>query len=119
MKGDFDTFLYEMAGRSLSWVNAFWHSPSATSPTLVNTGYTAGDRILDSIRRSSSDDDIRRGVADLVRVFHDDPPAAFLSWQVTSRAVSKSFDVFAEPDRDIFANVREWRAAPALRQAAR
>jgi peptide/nickel transport system substrate-binding protein len=118
-KGDFDTFLYEMAGRSLSWVNAFWHSPSATSPTLVDTGYTAGDRILDGIRRSSSDDDIRRGVADLMRVFHDNPPAAFLSWQVTSRAVSTSFDVSADPDRDIFTNVWQWRAAAPLKQAAR
>jgi peptide/nickel transport system substrate-binding protein len=120
MKGDFDTFLYEMAGRSLSWVNAFWHSPSATSPTLVNTGYTAGDQILDNIRRSSSDDDIRRGVADLMRVFHDDPPAAFLSWQVTSRAVSTNFDVSAgDPDRDIFTNVWQWHAAAPLKQAAR
>ena len=117
--GDFDAFLFEMAGRSLSWVYAFWHSPSTTTPKLIDTGYTAGDKILDGIRRAHSDEDIRRGVADLMRVFHDDPPAAFLSWQVTTRAVSKSFDVFAESDRDIFANVREWRAAPPLKQAAR
>ena len=118
-KGDFDSFLVEMAGRSLSWVYAFWHSPAANTPALTNSGYTAGDRILDDIRRAYSDDDIRRGVADLMRVFHDDPPAAFLTWQVTSRAVSTGYDVSAEPDRDILANVWQWRAAPPLQQAAR
>jgi peptide/nickel transport system substrate-binding protein len=118
-RGDFDAVLFEMAGRSLSWVYAFWHSPSPTSPTLVDTGYTAGDRILDGIRRAHSDEEIRRGVADLMRVFHDDPPAAFLSWQITSRAVSTSFDVLSDPDRDILSNVWQWRAAPALKQAAR
>ena len=118
-KGDFDAFLVEMAGRSLSWVYAFWHSPSANSPTLTNSGYTAGDRILDDIRRAHSDDEIRRGVADLMRVFHDDPPAAFLSWQVTSRAVSKGYDVSSEPDRDILTNVWQWRAAPVVKQASR
>ena len=48
-KGDFDAFLFEMAGRSLSWVYDFWRSPRRQS-SLINTGYTAGDRILDGIR---------------------------------------------------------------------
>lgn len=116
-KGDFDTFIFEMAGRSLSWVYSFWHSPTGT--TLIDTGYEAGDGVLDGIRRAHSDDEIRRGVADLMRVFHDDPPAAFLAWQVTSRAVSTRFDVSADPDRDIFTNVWQWRPVSPVRQAAR
>jgi peptide/nickel transport system substrate-binding protein len=116
-KGDFDSFLYEMAGRSLSWVYTFWHSPGDVS--LIDTGYRAGDAMLDRIRRAPSEDEIRRGVADLMRVFHDDPPAAFIAWQVTSRAVSVGYDVMAEPDRDIFFNVWKWRPAAAGQQASR
>jgi peptide/nickel transport system substrate-binding protein len=116
-KGDFDAFLFEMAGRSLSWVYAFWHSP--TDAPLIDTGYRAGDAILDRIRRAPTEDEIRHGVADLMRVFHDDPPAAFIAWQVTSRAVSTSLDVSAEPDRDIFTNVRLWRPTAVGKQASR
>ena len=65
------------------------------------------------VQRSS--DEVRRGVVDLMRVFTEDPPAAFLAWQMQSRAVSAQFDVRAEPNRDILSNVWQWRpvAAPA------
>ena len=114
--GNFDAFLLQMAGRSLSWVYTFWHS-SAGAQQLMNTGYTAADAALDRIRRSISDEQIQAGVADLTRVFEDDPPAIFLAWQVQTRAVSTRFDVQPEPNRDIFANIWQWRPA-APQQAA-
>jgi hypothetical protein len=52
-------------------------------------------------------------------VLHADPPAAFLVWQATSRAVSTKFDVEAEDNRDIFVNVWQWRPAGAPKQASR
>lgn len=113
--GDFDAFLFEMAGRSLSWVYEFWHSHEQG---MINPGYRSADAVLDRIRGARTEDEIRRGVAELQRILHDDPPAAFLSWQTTTRAVSTKFDVAFEADRDIFGNLWKWRPASA-RQAER
>ena len=111
--GNFDAFLLQMAGRSLSWVYTFWHS--RTDSQLMNTGYNAADSVLDRIRRSTSDEEIQAGVADLTRVFDEDPPAIFLAWQVQSRAVSTRFDVQTEANRDVLTNIWQWRpAAPQL-----
>jgi ABC-type transport system substrate-binding protein len=114
--GDFDAFLFEMFGRSLSWVYEFWH---AHDQAHFNDGYRAADAILDRIRAARSDEQIRAGMADLARIFHDDPPAAFIAWQATSRAVSTKFEVDAERDRDIMVNVWQWRLAGPKAQAAR
>src|SRR4051794_8470170 len=108
--GDFDAFLFELAGRSLSWVYAFWHSPPEGK--YLNTGYTAADAVLDRIRHATSDEDVRAGVSDLSRIFYEDPPAAFLAWQAQSRAVSKKFDVGSEPARDVMYSVWQWHRAP-------
>ena len=106
--GDFDAFLFEMAGRSLSWVYEFWRSHDGG---YTNTGYTSADAILDRIRGSRTEDQVRAGVADLERIMHADPPAAFLVWQETSRAVSTSVDVAPEENRDILTNLWQWRPA--------
>jgi peptide/nickel transport system substrate-binding protein len=116
--GQFDAFLFEMAGRSLSWVYRFWHSPDG--PALIDTGYRSADAILDSLRHARSDDEIRSGVADLARVLTNDPPAVFLAWQSQYRAVSTAFDVAAEPNRDfLFGTPWLWRRAPADVRAQR
>ena len=114
-RGDFDAFLMEAAGRSLGWVYEFWHSHE---PGLFNSGYRSADAVLDRIKAAPTDEDIRQGVAELLKILHEDPPAAFLSWQMTSRAVSTKFDVAFEADRDIFGNLWKWRPAGAP-QAAR
>lgn len=113
--GKFDAFLFEMAGGSLSWVYQFWRSGSGE----LNSGYQAADNALDRLRSSRSDDEIRAAIADLTRVMHDDPPAAFLAWQTTVRAVSTKFDVEPEKNRDILSNVWQWRLAPADQQVTR
>jgi len=115
--GNFDAFLFEMAGRSLSWVYEFWRSHEGT---MNNSGYRAADAVLDRIQTARTDDEIRAGVAELERVLHDDPPAAFLTWQETSRAVSAKIEVSPEPNRDVLSNIWMWRAADgAVKQAAR
>ena len=113
--GNFDAFLFEMAGRSLSWVYEFWHSGDGP----LNTGYHSADKALDRLKESRSDDEIRAAIAELARIMHDDPPAAFLAWQTTVRAVSTKFDVEPVKDRDIFSNVWQWRLAPPNQQAGR
>jgi peptide/nickel transport system substrate-binding protein len=107
-RGDFDAFLFEMAGRSLSWVYEFWRSHEGA---FTRSGYQSADVVLDRIRSARSDDEVRAGVAQLERIMHDDPPAAFLAWQATSRAVSTKFDVAPEENRDIITNAWLWRPA--------
>jgi peptide/nickel transport system substrate-binding protein len=104
-KGDFDAFIFEMAGRSLSWTYLFWRSGQG----LNGSGYTAADAVLDRMRAGKSEEEIRAASADLTRILHENPPAAFLVWQETSRAVSTSFDVAAEKNRDIFTEIWQWR----------
>jgi peptide/nickel transport system substrate-binding protein len=114
--GDFDAFLFEMFGRPLSSTYDFWRSHEGSH---VNTGYRAADAVLDRMRSARSEDDVRAAVADLATILHDDPPAAFLAWQATSRAVSTNFDVAAEPNRDILTSAWQWRPAAGTKQAAR
>jgi peptide/nickel transport system substrate-binding protein len=115
-KGDFDAFLMEFAGRSLGWVYDFWHSQDKRH---FNSGYRSADAVLDRIKAAGTDEEVRQGVAELLKILHEDPPAAFLAWQMTSRAVSTKFDVAFEADRDIFGNVWKWRPAAAPQQAVR
>jgi peptide/nickel transport system substrate-binding protein len=115
-KGDFEAFLMEMAGRSLGWVYDFWHSPQGKGH--FNSGYRSADAVLDRIKAAGTDEEVREGVAELFKILHEDPPAAFLAWQMTSRAVSTNFDVAFEADRDIFGNVWKWRPA-GTQQATR
>jgi len=108
-KGQYDAFLFEMNGRSLSWAYTFWYSRN--NVPLNNSGYQAADAVLERIRLARSEDDIRARVAEFLQVIHDDPPAAFLTWGETSRAVSRRFDVAAEAGRDIVPNAWNWRLA--------
>ena len=114
-KGDFDAFLMEMAGRSLGWVYDFWHS---REKRFVDSGYRSADAVLDRIKAAGTEEEIRQGVTELLRILHEDPPAAFLAWHMTSRAVSTKFDVAFESDRDVFGNVWKWRPA-GMEPAAR
>jgi ABC-type transport system substrate-binding protein len=114
--GDFDAILMELSGPRLSRVYDFWRS--SDKPT-INTGYRAADKILDRLRSAPNDDDIRAAVADLLEVLHDDPPAAFIAWQKSTRAVSSRFDVAAEQDRDILTTLWRWRPASPQQQTAR
>jgi peptide/nickel transport system substrate-binding protein len=105
--GDFDAFIFEMAGRSLSWTYQFWRSNQG----YINGGYTTADPVLDRIQGARSEAEVKTAVAELARTLHDDPPAAFLAWQQTSRAVATRFDVAAEQNRDIFTSIWQWRPA--------
>lgn len=115
-KGDFDAFIFEMAGRTLSWVHEFWRS---RENGLIDTGYRSADAVLDRIRLARNDDQIRAGVAELARILREDPPAAFLAWQETSRAVSTRFDISVARNRDIVSEVWRWRPAATSNGAPR
>jgi peptide/nickel transport system substrate-binding protein len=117
MTGKFDAFLMEMASnRSLSYVYRFWHSP--TQAVLLNSGYSAADSILDRLRHSTSDEETRAAAADLQRILRDDPPAIFLAWQETTRAISANFSVPVEENRDVMSTIWRWRLIPPAEAAA-
>jgi peptide/nickel transport system substrate-binding protein len=119
-KGDFDMFLFEMANaRTLSYVYQFWHSPRSDFQSLNFTGYTAADSTLDAIRSATSDEEIRSRTADLQRIFVDDPPAVFLAWETTTRAVSTEFSIPKEPGRDILSSIWRWKPADSRQLAKR
>src|SRR5262249_42495919 len=56
-----------------------------------------------------SDEQYREGVADVQRAVVHDPPAIFLAWSRRARAVSRRFEVPAEPNTDVLATLRLWR----------
>jgi hypothetical protein len=59
-----------------------------------------------------TDDDVRLAVADVLRVFRQDPPAVFLAFPREARAAHVSFEIPYEPDRDIFGTFRQLTLAP-------
>jgi peptide/nickel transport system substrate-binding protein len=108
--GDFDAYVFESAGRSLAWVYEFFRSHPGMP---ADTGYHTADPILDQVKAAQSDAEVKAAIAELTRVFYDDPPAAFLAWQEQTRAVSTRFDVAPEANRDILTNLWQWRPAGA------
>ena len=113
--GKFDLFLNEMnSGRSLSWLQRFWHSPEAGSTAFFNSGYVAADGAIDRLRIAQSDDETRAAVADLQRVLYDDPPAVFLYWPQITRAVDTHFQVPDSDVADVLGTIWQWRRQPTL-----
>lgn len=111
-EGRFEAYLLEMAGGpGLSWPYWFWRSPQ-DSRAWVASGYTAADAALDAVRLAASDEALRAAVANLQQVMRTDPPALFLFWGETARAVRQRFEIPAASDRDILASVAQWRPVP-------
>ncbi len=116
--GDFDTIFADLAnGPTMARANLFWHSGSP----LNYGGFSSAevDSALDTIRHAADDDEYKRGVAAFQRAMVVDPPAIFLAWSQRARAVSRRFDVPAEPGRDILSSLRLWRPAADGRVASR
>lgn len=109
--GDFESFIFEMASaRGFKWPYQFWHS---TTPYLKH-GYDGADEILDAMRRAPNDVAFREAAVKFQRRVHEDPPAVFLAWGRTSRAVSNEFEI-PEGDDDIYHTIARWK--PAVKSA--
>ena len=118
--GNFDAALMEFIGsRSLNWAYIFWHSPLGSSGRFINTGYKGADQALDRLRSALSDDEIRAAVTDVQRVMYEDPPALFLAWLETSRALSRDFVLPNEGPGDIIGLLPRVRPASQPTQASR
>ena len=106
--GRFESFVFEMNSlRGFKFPYQFWHS----STPFLKHGYRGADEILDSMRRAATDDAFRSASVAFQRRLHEDPPAVFLAWGRTSRAVSTRFDIPAG-DEDIYHTIARWKLAP-------
>jgi ABC-type transport system substrate-binding protein len=105
--GRYDAFLGELiATQGLAFTYLLWHS---TPESFIRPGYAGADGALDRIRAARTDDETRAAVHALQRTMHDDPPAAFLYWAQTSRAVSRRFLLPPGDDVDIIRSIDRWQ----------
>jgi peptide/nickel transport system substrate-binding protein len=106
-KGNFQSFVFEMASaRGYKWPYQFWHS----STPYLKHGYGGADTILDAMRRAPDDAAFKAAAVAFQRRLHEDPPAIFLAWGRTSRAVSNRFEIPAG-DEDIYHTIARWKLA--------
>jgi len=108
--GDFDVLLMEMvSGTSVNRPFSFWHSTGIHS----FSGYANNsvDAALEDIRRAIDDNAYRQGFHQFQRATFDDPPAIFLAWGETARAVSRRFNVVKAPGGDIRMTISDWKLA--------
>ncbi len=115
--GNFDALLTEsISGRSLTWLYRQWRSKPNRLPGELNSGYAAADAALDRLRETFVDADTKRAVGDLQRIFYEDPPAIFVAWPQTSRAISAKIRVPYENSMDVVG--RLWRSEWAAQEVA-
>ena len=105
--------------RSLNFVYVLWHSVPPGAKGLVDFHYSSADAALDKLRSAINEVDVKTAVAELQRAFYDDPPAVFLDWMQTARAVNRSISVQSEPERDVMGTIHQWRPATATQRAGR
>ncbi|MBA3638356.1 MAG: ABC transporter substrate-binding protein [Acidobacteria bacterium] len=110
--GNFETYMVRANGsRTLERTYRFWRSPGPLNIATQNSGYTGADALLDQLRRSISDDEVRAAVRALAARFHEDAPAAFIAWLEITRAVDAKFDVGVTAGEDPFTNIWRWKLA--------
>lgn len=108
-KGDYDAVLMDVVSTpGLNYIYNLWHSPGKAPVYFFDSGYTAADAVLDRLQLAATDEETRSAVHDLQMVMHEDPPAVFLCWGETSRAVSGRFRLPPVTDRDILKTLPEW-----------
>jgi ABC-type transport system substrate-binding protein len=106
--GNFDALLMEMiSGFSASRPFAFWHSTGLHS----FSGYrnSSVDAAVEGVKQAHSDSSYREAFAQFQQAMFDDPPAIFLAWGETARAVSRRFEVVKAPGGDIRMTLSDWR----------
>jgi peptide/nickel transport system substrate-binding protein len=117
-KREFDAAILEViSGPSLFRPYQLWHSRGSRNPGGL--GSLAMDLAFDKVRYSTNDAEYRAAVEGLQQAVVDDPPAVFLAWGERARAVSRRFDVAAEPGRDILPTLRLWRPTKDFQSVSR
>jgi ABC-type transport system substrate-binding protein len=108
--GTFEAFLQPLlSGYDRTFLYQMWSGQSRGR--FVDFGYTAAADAAERMRRAQSDEDVLDAFQAMQRVHFDDPPAVFLIWERTARAVGPRFEVPDERDRDILSTLTHWRRA--------
>ena len=113
----FDAALTEfVVGNSSSRPFTFWHSTSKGN--IWGYKNAEMDRALNDIRRAADEAAYRDAFRRFQIVSVDDPPAIFLAFGQTTRAVSNRFQIVAPSNSDILPTIADWRLAdPVSRNA--
>ena len=108
--GNFDAILADLiVGNSAGRPYVFWYSTSKqNAPGYHNVRV---DEAFDRLRGAPDDDSTRAAFHDLQASMLDDPPAVFLAFGETTRAVSRRFQPVTPPGGDVFRTIPEWRLA--------
>jgi peptide/nickel transport system substrate-binding protein len=113
--GNFDAAIIDATGGpSLSIPYWSWHSRSADSRAGMNYGDYKDeqvDKYLDQVRHAPDDAAYKQAVANFQRAIVQDPPAIFLAWSETFRAVNRRFSVPENSSPDILPSIRLWKPA--------
>jgi ABC-type transport system substrate-binding protein len=112
-EGRFEAMLIDMiSGPTVGRVHNFWRSTKHFKGFNV-FGYenSEAERLFNLIAQSTNDVAVRSATSRLQRVLLDDPPALFLAWTQSSRAVRRQFRVVEEPGRDPLYTIWRWTAA--------
>jgi peptide/nickel transport system substrate-binding protein len=108
--GTYEAVLNEfVVGNNTSRPYTFWHSQSRRN--LWGYKNPIMDDAFDRIRHASTDAEYRQAFRTFQIEGLDDPPAVFLALGEASRAVSKRFQVIAQPGSDILHTIADWRLA--------
>jgi peptide/nickel transport system substrate-binding protein len=117
-RGDFDAVLFDaQLGPNLFRPYQWWHSGGPNNYGGFSSAKV--DAALDTIRYAANENEYAAAVLDFQQAMIADPPAIFLAWGERARAVSRHFDVAAEPNRDVLTTLRLWKPAADQRSANR
>jgi ABC-type transport system substrate-binding protein len=106
--GNFDAILADfITGNSAGRPYVFWYSSSKQNVPGYNNVLV--DQAFDRLRGAPDDDATRAAFHDLQATMLDDPPAVFLAFGETTRAVSRRFQPVTPPGGDVFRTIPEWR----------
>lgn len=108
--GDFEAYIMRAnASRTLERTYRGWRSTRPDNRATLNTGYSGADELLDQLRRSTTDAEIRTTLAALSERFYQDAPAAFIAWLEVTRAVDSRFSIGNSRPQDPFVDLWQWR----------
>jgi len=114
--GQFDLYLLPVvSGYGLNLVYQMWGREYRGQ--FARHGYTAAEDALLQMRRAPSDAAFVEALREVQHVLHDDPPAVFLAWDETARAVGRRFVVPPSFGRDILSTIAQWRPRPPAGEA--
>ena len=94
--------------RNLSRLYLYWHS---SQRQYAVSGFAGADDVLESLRSSVTEADMRTSAREFQRVLFEAAPAVFLTSLEEARAVSRRFVVPDEPGRDVIETLWRWSVA--------